>query len=559
MARNSYWANILTGGAQYSLDALDGNDATGSGDPLAEGDVAVVVTSTYVYFYRLDATSGAAESSPDVIAPDTNPGTKRWILKGSYDAAFVLKTLFDANTILAADSDNIPAALTIPEQRIVGRITSGNIAALTAAQMRTLINVEDGADVTDATNVDSAGAIMESDVNAKGDLITATADNTPAILTVGTDSYVLTADSVEATGLKWASPGAPGAHDLGGASHTADTLADLNTKVSDATLDDSGDSRTPSAHDLGGALHNAATLAELNAKVSDATLENQANMVLKALFDANTILKADSDNTPAALTVAEQTIIGRITSGVITALTATQVRTLINVEDGADVTDSTNVDAAGAIMESDVDAKGDLITATADNTPAILTVGTNDYVLTADSAQAGGIKWAAIPTASTTVSGSVELATTAETNTGTDTGRAVTPDGLAGSIYGTKTVILKPIAEDTALTTGDGKMYFTIPVELNGMDLVTVGAHVYTASSSGTPTVMIHNLTDTVDMLSTAITIDANEKDSSTAATPAVIDTANDDVVTGDEIRIDVDAAGTGTAGLEVRLGFRTP
>jgi hypothetical protein len=531
MARNSYWANILTGGAQYSLDALDGNDATGSGDPLAEGDVAVVVTSTYVYFYRLDATSGAAESSPDVIAPDTNPGTKRWILKGSYDAAFVLKTLFDANTILAADSDNIPAALTIPEQRIVGRITSGNIAALTAAQMRTLINVEDGADVTDATNVNSAGAVMEADYNA---------NTIPAILTVGTDSYVLTADSVEATGLKWASPGAPGAHDLGGASHTADTLADLNTKVSDA-------------------LHNAATLAELNAKVSDATLENQANMVLKALFDANTILKADSDNTPAALTVAEQTIIGRITSGVITALTATQVRTLINVEDGADVTDSTNVDAAGAIMESDVDAKGDLITATADNTPAILTVGTNDYVLTADSAQAGGIKWAAIPTASTTVSGSVELATTAETNTGTDTGRAVTPDGLAGSIYGTKTVILKPIAEDTALTTGDGKMYFTIPVELNGMDLVTVGAHVYTASSSGTPTVMIHNLTDTVDMLSTAITIDANEKDSSTAATPAVIDTANDDVVTGDEIRIDVDAAGTGTAGLEVRLGFRTP
>ena len=28
----------------------------------------------------------------------------------------------------------------------------------------------------------------------------------------------------------------------------------------------------PAAHDLGGALHNAATLAQLNAKVSDATL-----------------------------------------------------------------------------------------------------------------------------------------------------------------------------------------------------------------------------------------------------------------------------------------------
>ena len=38
------------------------------------------------------------------------------------------------------------------------------------------------------------------------------------------------------------------AHDLAGASHNADTLADLNAKVSDATLDDSGDARTPSAH-----------------------------------------------------------------------------------------------------------------------------------------------------------------------------------------------------------------------------------------------------------------------------------------------------------------------
>ena len=57
--------------------------------------------------------------------------------------------------------------------------------------------------------------------------------------------------------------------------------------------------------------------------------------VTNAMFDANTILKADSDNTPAALTVAEQTLVGRITAGVITALTATQVRTLINVADGA--------------------------------------------------------------------------------------------------------------------------------------------------------------------------------------------------------------------------------
>lgn len=40
----------------------------------------------------------------------------------------------------------------------------------------------------------------------------------------------------------------PKAHDLAGADHNADTLVDLNTKITDATLDDSADPRTPSAH-----------------------------------------------------------------------------------------------------------------------------------------------------------------------------------------------------------------------------------------------------------------------------------------------------------------------
>jgi pectate lyase-like protein len=55
-------------------------------------------------------------------------------------------------------------------------------------------------------------------------------------------------------------------------------------------------------------------------------------------------------------------------------------------------------DLASKIPNSLVDAKGDILAATADNTIARLPVGTNNQILTADSAQSTGIKWAAAPT-----------------------------------------------------------------------------------------------------------------------------------------------------------------
>jgi hypothetical protein len=108
----------------------------------------------------------------------------------------------------------------------------------------------------------------------------------------------------------------------------------------------------------------------------------------------------------------------------------------------------------------------------------------------------------------------------------------------------------------SAITTGDGKAYYPVPSTLNGMNLVSVAAFLTTTSSSGIPTVQIHNLTQTADMLTTKLTIDAGELTSATAATPAVIDTGNDDVATGNMLRIDIDVAGTGAKGLIVEMQF---
>ena len=92
------------------------------------------------------------------------------------------KNTFNIHTIIKADTDNNPVALNIPEQRILGRITGSNIIPLTTTQIRTLINVENNADVTDSTNVNVAGAVMNVDYNANTFLY-ATADNTPVVKT----------------------------------------------------------------------------------------------------------------------------------------------------------------------------------------------------------------------------------------------------------------------------------------------------------------------------------------------------------------------------------------
>jgi len=81
-----------------------------------------------------------------------------------------------------------------------------------------------------------------------------------------------------------------GTHAIGGSDHTASTLAALNSKISDATVVDTGDARfsdarVPLSHALGGSEHSASTLAALNALVSDATLIDTADA---RLSDART-------------------------------------------------------------------------------------------------------------------------------------------------------------------------------------------------------------------------------------------------------------------------------
>jgi len=73
---------------------------------------------------------------------------------------------------------------------------------------------------------DDSNAIQNAIVDAKGDLIAATAADTPARLAVGTNGQILTADSTAATGLAWATSSLCGELTL-----ITETVASANSSI----------------------------------------------------------------------------------------------------------------------------------------------------------------------------------------------------------------------------------------------------------------------------------------------------------------------------------------
>lgn len=141
LAENTYSCTALIGGTSGALDALDITGATTpNADNLADGDAAIVSTisgATVVhYLFIFDADGTTAESSPTVIRPDDYATAGVWRL-----------TVFPSQMIpdISATYQSVLAE---------GAFVDGDKTKLDG--------VETGADVTDATSVANAGALMDS-------------------------------------------------------------------------------------------------------------------------------------------------------------------------------------------------------------------------------------------------------------------------------------------------------------------------------------------------------------------------------------------------------------
>ena len=140
-----------------------------------------------------------------------------------------------------------------------------------------------------------------------------------------------------------------------------------------------------------------------------------------------------------------------------------------------------------AIQPTIFDAKADLLTATAADTPARLAVGANGTLLTADSSEATGLKWVA-PAASGKVLQVVSFSTTtnvsSSTNTKVTTGitASITPSSASSKVLVLSSAMFQKSAANAAsrvslsITRGVTDIFITENITYNNTATETFGA-----------------------------------------------------------------------------------
>ena len=146
-------------GDELAAQFVHGTDTEMTLDSVAEFDVGGGYVRVYVdaiggawALYEYTAIAGAVltvtpctlgdvESDAAYTFPIGSLVERVWMAEDVADlrADHVAKTLFDAQSIVAAVTNNTPVNVTVAEQTLVGRITGGNIDDLSVAQLQTLI------------------------------------------------------------------------------------------------------------------------------------------------------------------------------------------------------------------------------------------------------------------------------------------------------------------------------------------------------------------------------------------------------------------------------------
>lgn len=125
-------------GDRYILDFTGSSHANWDG--AAAGSIVEFNGTTWIATTPIEGWIAYVDAeNKDALYVDD--GSPEWQLRSVGAGNEVLETDFNANTILAADTDDTPTARTIAESQIVGRLTGGNIKGLSVSEIKTLLGI----------------------------------------------------------------------------------------------------------------------------------------------------------------------------------------------------------------------------------------------------------------------------------------------------------------------------------------------------------------------------------------------------------------------------------
>ena len=525
-------------------------------DNMASNSAAHLATQQSIKAY-VDANSGGASQLSDLSDVDStvsSPSDGDILVYRSSGSDWVLETkpaggsnpaisdITDVTITSVADNE-VLAYNTATGEWInqtaaeAGLATAAQGALADSASQAT--GVEDNADVTDTANVTAAGALMDSELTSIADV-------------KALNQGVSTTDSPTFVGLT--------------ASNTVSFLRATNNIMTVGSS--SYDTKYITLRD--GSNYAARWGLQANSNIGSAgamLMQSAKPIAFKANdssgdYDSATapnLLINDSGNIEVSGTVDGRDL-------------ASDGTKLDGIEANADVTDTANVTAAGAVMDSEVTNlaqvkafnSADYAAASHNHVAANITdfdtEVANNSAVAANTAKVSNATHTGDVTGSTVLTianDAVDIPMLSATGTPSSStflrgdNTWATPAGAGAE---NEAIIVAIGDETTAITTGTGKRTFRLPF---AMTLTEVRASVTTAPTGSAITIDINESGTSV--LSTKLTIDATEKTSETAATAAVI--SDSSLADDAEITIDFDGVGSTIAGAGVKvtlIGTRT-